>query len=148
MPIFNLNTKPLDLNKIWDKTPVPLKYLVIGAIMMLSSYMLLIRKNEAVQLKELQRIEEHIETTFKIIEKVEDFQTAQLEYNETNNVNIENLYTLILELNDNVNTKFNYIILTNGKYDKNTADKFDLINSTFNKLIDAYSPIDNKNNDK
>lgn len=144
MPLLNINTKPLDLNRIWEKTPIPLKYLLIGAIMMVTSYMLLIRKNEAVQLKELQKVEQHVETTFKAIEKFEDFQNIQIEYNETNNTNIEHLHTLILELNDEVSMKFNYLILTNGKYDKNTVDKFELIDKSFDKLSKAYEPIDSK----
>jgi thiamine biosynthesis lipoprotein ApbE len=147
MPLFNINTKPLDLNKIWAQTPIPLKYLLIGAIMMITSYMLLIRKNEVVQLKELQKIEQHIETTFEVIDKFEDFQNTQLKYNEINNNNVENLHTLVLELNDNVNTKFNYVVLTNGKYNKDIVDKFDLINKSFDKLSKAYEPADNSNND-
>lgn len=148
MSILNINTKPVDLNKVWDKTPTPLKYLFFGAVMMVSSYLLLIRKNDTIQLKELEKIEQSVETAFQFIDKFEDFQNLQLQYNEENNKNIENLHTLVLELNENVNTKFNYILISKGKYDQNLIDKMNLLDESFDKLSKIYEPTDNKNNQK
>jgi hypothetical protein len=139
MSIFNINTKPIDLNKFWATTPIFLKYLIFAAFVSITSYLLLIRKNDSIQLKELEKIEQKIETTFTVIEKFEEFQNLQIQYNELSDENIENLYHLILELNDNNNTKLNYIII-NSKYDKNIIDKINILDKSFDKLCNAYEP--------
>jgi hypothetical protein len=53
---------------------------------------------------------------------------------------VQNIYSLINELNDNVNTKFNYLIKNSGKYNQDLIDKLTLLNESFDKLTKAYKP--------
>jgi len=141
MPI-NVNTKPFDLNKFWDKTPTPLKYILLIAIIVAASYFLFSRKVDVNQIKELNKIEQGIETTYELVEKFETFTTFQTRYNDQLINDIKSIYILVTELNDNVNKKFDYIISNSGKYNTDLLDKMQLLNESFDKLTRAYQPKD------
>jgi hypothetical protein len=140
MPIVNVNTKPFDINKFWEKTPTPLKYLLLIAIIVSASYFLFSRKVDADQIKELEKIEQGIEVTYQLVDKFESFTTFQTQYNEQIIRDVKNIYSLVNELNDNVNRKFDYLINSSGKYNKDLLDKMDLLNESFTKLSNAYKP--------
>lgn len=146
MPIFSI--KEFDLNKFWDRTPTPLKYLFFIAIIVAGSYFLFSRKVDTSQIKELNKIEQGIEVTYQLVERFEAFQTFQTKYNEQVIKDIKNIYLLVKELNDNVNAKFNYLIKNSGKYNQDLIDKMNLLNESFEKLSKAYSPSQPVTNEK
>lgn len=139
MPI-NVSTKPVDLNKFWEKTPTPLKYLLIIALIVGSSYFFISKKVDNSQIKELAKIEQGIEVTYQLVETFDTYQKIQTQYNQQMISDISKLYTLVQELNDNVNTKFNYLIKNSGKYNQDLTDKLLLLNESFEKLSKAYQP--------
>lgn len=146
---LNINTKPFDLNKFWEKTPTPLKYLLLIAIIVSSSYFLYARKLNIEQIKELDKVEEGIATTYQLIDKFEAFQNFQMQYNDQIIKDIKNIYILITELNDNVNKKFDNILNTTLKGNKDLIDKMILLNESFDKLSKVYKPeILEKNNEQ
>jgi hypothetical protein len=135
-----ITTKPIDVNKFWEKTPTPLKYLLLIAIIVAGSYFLFSRKVDSGQIKELEKIEQGIDVTYQLVDKFNTFQVYQAQYNEQVIKDIQNIYSLIGELNDNVNTKFNYLISNSGKYNADLIDKLNLLNDSFDKLSKAYKP--------
>ena len=137
---INVNTAPFNINRFWEKTPTPLKYLLLIAIIVAASYFLFSRKVDTNQIKELTKIEQGIETTYELVEKFESFAVFQNQYNEQIIIDIKNIYMLITELNDNVNTKFDYLIKSSGKYNEDLIDKMMLLNNSFEKLSKAYQP--------
>lgn len=140
MPIVNVNTKPFDINKFWDKTPTPLKYLLLIAIIVASSYFLFARKVDTGQINQLEKIEQGIEVTYQLVDKFEAFTAFQTQYNDQIIADVKNIYNLVNELNDNVNRKFDYLINSSGKYNQDLLDKMDLLNESFSKLSNAYKP--------
>lgn len=139
MPI-NVNTKPFDLNKFWEKTPNPLKYLLIIALIVGSSYFFISKKVDNSQIKELAKIEQGIEVTYQLVERFDTYQKIQSQYNQQMIDDVAKLYALVQELNDNVNSKFNYLIKNSGKYNQDLLDKMILLNESFDKLSKAYQP--------
>jgi len=135
-----VNTKPFDLNRFWEKMPTPLKYLLFVAIIVAGSYFLFAKKADTLNLKEIQKIELSISTTHQLVEKFEEFATLQTEYNEQVINDIRNIYILISELNDNVNTKFDILIRNSGQGNQDLLDKMDILNQSFNKISRAYQP--------
>jgi hypothetical protein len=141
-----ISTKPVDVNKFWEKTPTPLKYLLLIAVIVAGSYFLFSKKIDSSQIKELNKIEQGIEVTYQLVDKFDAFQKFQTQYNDEVIVDIRNIYSLVTELNDNINTKFNYLIKNSGKYNQDLIDKLDLLNQSFDKLSKAYQPT-NTNKD-
>jgi Tol biopolymer transport system component len=136
-------TKPLDVNKFWDKTPTPLKYLLLIAIIVGGSYFLVSKKVDHSQVKELTKIEQSIDVTYDLVKRFEAYQTTQNTYNTQTITDIKNVYELVQELNSNINTKIDYMIRSSGKYNQDLIDKLILLNQSFEKLSKAYEPIKN-----
>ena len=132
--------QPLNVNKFWEKTPTPLKYLLIVAIIVACSYFLFSRKLDTAQIKELGRIEHGIDVTYELVDKFETYQSNQMQYNDEVKKDIANLYTLVTELNDNVNNKFDVIMKNYGKNNQNLIDQMVLLNESFIKVTKAYQP--------
>lgn len=141
-------TTPFDLNRFWEKTPTPLKYILLIVIVVASSYFLIARKVDTNQIKELAKIEQGIEVTYDLVEKFESFSAFQTQYNTQVIKDIRNIYILITELNDNVNRKFDYLINSSDEYNEELIDKMNLLNESFEKISRAYQPekIDGKDN--
>lgn len=133
-------SKPLDINKFWEKTPQPLKYLLLISLIVGASYFLVSRKVDVNQVKELTKIEAGIEVTYDLVQRFEAYQLSQSDYNKQVIEDISNIYTLITELNISVNRKFDYLIENGGDNNKDLLDKLDLLNESFDKLSKAYQP--------
>jgi hypothetical protein len=129
-----------NLNRFWESTPTPLKYLLLIAVIVAASYFLFSKKVDSTSVKELAKMEQGIETTYQLVDKFDAFQKFQTQYNDEVIIDIKNIYALVTELNDNVNTKFNYLIKNSGKYNQDLIDKLDLLNQSFEKLSKAYQP--------
>lgn len=136
---FDFKTN-LDLNKFWEKTPVALKYVLLIAIIIAGSYFLFSRKVDTSQLRELDKIQQGMEVTYQLVEKFESFQRFQTEYNNQVIKDIRNIYILVTELNDNVNSKFNYLIKSSDEDNEDLLDKMNLLNESFDRISRAYQP--------
>jgi len=137
---IGINTKPFDINAFWNKTPTALKYISLIAIIVAASYFLFSRKVDTSQIKELTKIEQGIEVTYQLVDKFDAFQKFQTQYNDQVIKDIRNIYALVTELHRNVNTKFDYIISSSGKYNQDLIDKMNLLNESFVNLSKAYKP--------
>lgn len=140
---INVNTTPFNINKFWDRTPTPLKYLLVIALIIVCSYFLISKKIDHSQIKELDKIENGINATYDLMDRFSQYQVTQNSFNDEILKNVENVYDLVQELNMNVNTKFNYIIKSSGKYNEDLIDKLQLLNQSFERLSKAYEPIQN-----
>lgn len=140
---ININTTPVNLNRFWEKTPTPLKYLLLISLIVGASYFLVSKKVDTSQLKELTKIEQSIDVTYDLVDKFEKYQINQNTYNAQTLEDIKKIYSLVQELNSNINTKFDYIIKSSGKYNQDLIDKLILLNESFEKLSKAYEPIKN-----
>lgn len=138
----SFTTKPLDINKFWEKTPTPLKYLLAISFVVAISYFLISKKLESNKLNELQRVETNIELTYEIVRRFEAYQVIQNDYNEKLSQDMCNLYLLIQDLNNNMTKRLNYVVEKNGTIDKNLIDKLILLNESFESLSKAYQPVE------
>ncbi len=140
---ININSAPVNINRLWEKTPNPLKYLLLISIIVGASYFLVSKKVDNSQVKELAKIEQNIDTTYQFIKRFETYQINQNQFNEKALEDITKIYSLVQELNSNINTKFDFIIKSSGKYNQDLIDKLILLNQSFEKLSKAYEPIKN-----
>lgn len=139
MAIFQFNK--IDLNDFWDRTPTKLKYILIIAIFLIAIYFLFSRTVSNAQIRELEKIEQTINTTHELIERFEEFRSDQYVYNAQMLVYLDNLYTLIQELNVNINRKFEILIKSGSVANsEDLLDKILILNESFEKLQDAYTP--------
>lgn len=138
---INVNTAPFNINKFWERTPTPLKYLLVIAIIVVCSYFLVSKKIDNSQVKELDKIEKGIDATYELADRFYKYQITQNQFNDEILKDVENVYDLVQELNTNVNTKFNYIIKSSGKYNEDLIDKLNILNQSFERLSKAYEPI-------
>ena len=134
----------VDINKFWEKTPTLLKYFLIIAIMLVTSYYLFSKTVSVGQIKELDKIEESINTTYSLIDQFQEFEKTQYNYNIQTLTYLKNIYTLVEELNDNTNRKFDIILKSGGKNTEEIIEKLMLLNESFEKLQKAYTPPDLK----
>jgi nitrogen regulatory protein PII-like uncharacterized protein len=142
---MSLDTK-LDLNKFWVSTPTPLKYFLLVAVIIASIYFLQIRQPNKDQLNQLKKIEENIEITQQLIAKFDEFQKFQFEYNTKVANDIEKMYYLISDLNDNTSSKITCIV--SNKESKNVEEllyRLKLLDESYSKLLHAYQPNLSKN---
>jgi len=132
--------QPININKFWEKTPTPLKYLLLVVIIVACSYFLISRKVDLNQVKELAKLEQSVDVTYDLVKRFNEYQVTQNSYNSETLKNIKDIYVLVQELNSNVNTKFDYIIKNSGKYNQDLLDKLTILNGSFEKLSKAYEP--------
>ena len=135
-----LKVKEFDLNRFWDKTPTSLKYFIVVALIIGAAYFFVTRTVNKGQLKELDKLEQSISVTYELVDRFENYQQAQEEYNARIIDDLDKVYMLVKELNENVNTKFN-IILKNSN-NTELLDKLEILNESFEKLSKAYQPKD------
>jgi hypothetical protein len=138
-----IKSKPLDLNRLWEKTPTVLKYIFLIVVLLGALYFLFSRRIDVSHLKQLSKIEEGIETTYELVDEFESFTKFQIEYNEQLIRDIKNVYVLVNELSDNINKKIYYLIENSRNNDLELLEKMSLLNDSFNKLSKAYQPQKN-----
>jgi len=134
-------TVPIDkfnINKFWEKTPTPLKYILVLVLFLSVSYFLISKNVEDASIKEIETMKTGITATYELIDSFEKFKSQQTAYNEEVLKYIHDLHDLVQELNSNTNRKLD-IILNSGK--SNTSDIIDkliLLNESFDKLSKVY----------
>lgn len=129
-----------NFNQFYKETPTVLKYFLVISIVVLGGYWFYSKKIDDSHVKELEKIEESINTTYALIDKFEDFQKAQYVYNDEILEYLENVYDLVEELNYNTNQKFNAILEAEGNNSDVIIEKILLLNESFEKLQKAYKP--------
>jgi len=129
-----------NLNQFYEKTPTALKYILVISLIIVGSYLLFSRKVSKGQDKELTKIEQTIETTYVLIDRFDDFRSAQYIYNAEILKYLENIYTLVEELNENTNRKFDLILSAGAGNTNEILERLTLLNESFEKLQTAYTP--------
>lgn len=137
-------TNPIDVNSFWDKTPKALKYFIVIALIIVGSYYLFSKSVSIAQIKQLDKIEESIATTYSLIDQFQEFEQSQYQYNVQTITYLKNIYTLVEELNDNTNKKLDIIIKSGGMNTNQILEKLTLLNESFDKLQKAYTPPEDK----
>jgi len=129
-----------NLNSFYEKTPTPLKYILVVSLIVVGSYFLFSKKVSKGQDKELAKIEQTIETTYSLIDRFDDFESAQYQYNKETMSYLKNIYTLVEELNENTNRKFDLLLKQGGSNTGQILDQLTLLNDSYEKLTKAYTP--------
>ena len=135
-----IETKPFDINNFWETTPTKLKYFIIIALVVAGSYFLFSKSMTITQIKQIDKIEQSINTTYSLINQFQEFEKTQYAYNTQTLTYLNNIYSLVEELNDNTNRKFDMILKGQGSGTNQIIDKITLLNESFEKLHKAYSP--------
>lgn len=129
-----------NLNNFYEKTPKPLKYILVISLIIVGSYFLYAKKLDKSDVKQLDKIEESISTTYTLINKFEDFQQAQYVFNDQILDYLDDLYSLVKELNENTNRKLDLILEAGGANTEEILEKLTLLNESYEKLQKAYTP--------
>jgi len=129
-----------NLNSFYDKTPTALKYILVISLIIIGSYFLFSKKVTKGQDKELAKIEQTIETTYSLLDRFDDFEKAQYQYNKETMSYLKNIYTLVEELNENTNRKFDLLLSQGGTNQTQLLNQLTLLNESYEKLTKAYTP--------
>ena len=129
-----------NLNNFYEKTPKPLKYILVISLIIVGSYFLFSKKVTTGQVEQLAKIEQSIETTYGLIDRFDEFRTAQYVYNAEILDYLKNIYKLVEELNENTNRKFDLILAQGGANIDQILEKLTLLNESYEKLTEAYTP--------
>ena len=136
MPIIPL--EKFNLNRFWEKTPTPLKYILIFSLVLATSYFFLSKKLSDNHLAEIQTMRSGIVATYELIDNFEEFRKEQDEYNKDVLAYLGNLHTLINELNTTTNRKFDMLLNSNNTSTTDIIEKIMLLNESFEKLSTIY----------
>jgi hypothetical protein len=132
---------PLDkfnLNRFWEKTPTPLKYILIFVLFAATAYFIFAKRMNESQTKEIETMKVGIVATYKLIDNFEDFRQQQDEYNKEVLTYLQNLHKLVEELNETQNRKFDMILKSGSKNSDAIVDKIMLLNESFEKISKVY----------
>lgn len=133
-----VDLEKLNVNKFWEKTPTPLKYILVFVIFLTVSYFLISKNVEEASIKELNSMKSGIKATYELIDNFEKFRSEQTSYNQEILTYIHNLHSLVEELNDNTNKKIDIILNAGQSNKKDMLEKIMLLNQSFEKLSKAY----------
>lgn len=133
-----IKSKPVDINKFWEKTPTALKYILVFVIFLAVSYFLISKNAKDNSIREIQEMKVGIAATYQLIGNFEDFRKDQDAYNKEILVYLQNLHSLVQELNINTNRKLDMILNSGGKNASQVIEKIMLLNESFEKLQKAY----------
>lgn len=131
----------LNLNRFWEKTPTPLKYILIFAILIATTYFIFSRRMDENHVKQIDTMKRGIVATYELIDNFEEFRTEQDVYNKEVLKYLNNLHELVEELNAATNRKFD-MILKSGRESRSDTEhiieKILLLNESFEKLSEIY----------
>lgn len=129
-----------NFNQFYEKTPKALKYILVISVIIVGSYFLYAKKINNSEEKQLDKIEESISTTYTLINKFDDFRQAQYVFNEQILEYLEDIYTLVEELNESTNRKFDLLLEAGGSNTEEIIERLTILNESFEKLQKAYTP--------
>ena len=133
-----VQTKPVDINKFWEKTPTALKYVLVFVIFLTVSYFLVSKNAKDNSIREIATMKKGIDATYELIGNFEDFRREQDAYNKEIITYLNNLHSLVQELNVNTNRKLDMILSAGGQNANQVIEKILLLNESFEKLQKAY----------
>lgn len=143
--MINLSLEKFNLNRFWEKTPTPLKYILIFVLFLTVSYFLISKNVEDASIRELDQMKDGIQATYALIDNFEKFKADQMAYNEEILKYIHDLHSLVKELNENTNKKLDIIINSGNSNSEDIVEKIILLNESFEKLSKVYQEnIDDK----
>lgn len=150
--MINVSLDKLNLNRFWEKTPTPLKYILVFVLFLTVSYFLISKNVEDASVQELETMKSGIKATYELVDNFEKFKQEQTVYNEQILAYIHDLHTLVQELNENTNRKLDIILSSGDVNAKDILEKIQLLNETFEKLSKVYennvNRVDVPNSDK
>jgi hypothetical protein len=106
-----------NLNRFWERTPTLLKYFLVIAIIIVSSYFVFTDKINTSQTQQLDKIEDNIKVTYTLINNFENYKMI-------------------------TNKKFDIILQANSKNKTDVVDKILILNESFDKLSKIYEVDD------
>lgn len=127
-----------NLNRFWEKTPNPLKYILILTVLLATSYFVISKRMDDNHYKEIETMKAGITATYQLIDNFEDFRKEQDAYNKEVIVYLKNLHSLVEELNETTNRKFDMILKSGSHNTENIIDKIMLLNESFEKISKVY----------
>lgn len=136
--MINLSLDKFNLNRFWEKTPTPLKYILVFVMFLTVSYFLISKNVEDASIKELDQMKVGIEATYALIDNFEKFKEDQMAYNEEILKYIHDLHDLVQELNENTNRKLDIILNSGNSNTQDIIEKLMLLNESFDKLSKVY----------
>lgn len=136
--MFNIEFEKVNINKFWDKTPNPLKYILIFTILAATLYFVVSKKLDDSSVKELQSIKKGVDVTYQLLDNFDNFRKEQDIYNKEVLNYLKNLHTLVEELNENTNRKFNMILNSGSKNTEDIVEKIVILNESFEKISKVY----------
>jgi hypothetical protein len=134
---------PLDkfnLNRFWEKTPTPLKYILIFAVFIVVSYFLFSKRMDNNHSAEIAQMKRGIVATYELIDNFEEFRSEQDAYNEEILDYLYNLHSLVEDLNATTNRKLDMILSAGSTNTDDILEKLDLLNESFERISKAYAP--------
>ena len=127
-----------NINKFWEKTPTPLKYILIFVIFIAIAYFVFSKKMNDSRLDELDQMKIGISATYELIDNFDNFRKEQDAYNKEVITYLKNLHTLVQELNESTNRKFDMLLKSGNKNSNQIIDKILLLNESFDKISKVY----------
>lgn len=129
-----------NLNRFWEKTPTPLKYILIFALFAVISYFFISKRMDENHAGEIAHMRQGIVATYELIDNFEEFRTEQDSYNKEILDYLYNLHTLVEDLNATTNRKLDMILSSGNTNADDIIDKIELLNESFERLSKAYQP--------
>jgi LPS O-antigen subunit length determinant protein (WzzB/FepE family) len=132
---------PLDkfnLNRFWEKTPTALKYILVFAIFIIVSYFLFSKRMDDHHVAEIDQMKKGIVATYELIDNFEEFRREQDAYNKEIIEYLNDLHSLVEDLNANTNRKLDMILASGNSNADDIVEKILLLNESFERLSKAY----------
>jgi hypothetical protein len=136
--MISIPTQKVNINKFWEKTPTPLKYILVFVIFVTVSYFLFSKNMKDTSVKEMDTMKNGITATYQLIGSFEEFRAEQDVYNKQILDYLTSLHTLVQELNSNTNRKLDMILNSGGKNSSQLIEKIQILNESFDRLSKAY----------
>ena len=138
---INISLEKFSLNKFWERTPTVLKYILIVAIFIVTFYFFFSKRIDNYHLSEIDSMKKGIDATYELIDNFETFRQEQGQYNKEVLTYLQNLHSLVNELNISTNRKLDMILKSGNKNASDLVEKLTLLNESFEKLSNAYQEI-------
>lgn len=134
--------KNVDVNRFWDKTPTPLKYVLVVTLIIATAYFVFMKKVYVNQSQQIEQLVTNMKVTYELVDNFETFKNTQDNYNKEFLIYMNNLYDLVQELNQTTNKKLDMIVgTTTGN--RELLEKIGLLNDSFEKLSKVYQELAN-----
>jgi len=127
-----------NINKFWEKTPTALKYILVFAILIATTYFIFAKRSDDIHAKEIETMKVGVIATYELIDNFEEFRTEQIAYNREVLRYLRHLHILVEELNGSTNRKIETILKNKTQKPEEILEKIELLNEAFEKLSKAY----------